>query len=310
MITTVTLNPCNDKTVYISHFTYGGMNRVESQRFDIAGKGFNVARCVSRLGGQAVATGFLFKENGMMTQNVLEGEGVECDCLYCEGSVRCNTKIFDRSAKTITEINEPGERVDETAQAALIERIKAWATRSSMVVLSGSLPPNIGTDYYATIIEQCQSLCPVVLDTEGEALRRGIGKKPWMIKPNRYELELLVDSPLPTLEFVKAAAQSIVREGVEIVAVSLGGEGALIASAEGVYFSGPMDGVAVRGTVGAGDSMVAGICLAKEQGLPVDQMLRWGVASASSCVAQEGSGLAVKEQVDLLLPAVAVRKLN
>lgn len=309
MITTVTLNPCNDKTVVIPHFIYGGMNRVLRQRLDLAGKGFNVARCVARLQEEAVATGILYEENGSATQMCLEGENVQTDCVWLPGSIRTNLKIFDEKEATVTEINEAGSSVSPEDLKQVGKKIEEWARQSDYLVLSGSLPPGAPGDTYARIIARCKPHCLVMLDAEGESLLRGIGGKPYLVKPNRYELEMLVDMALPTLAFVKDAALSLIRAGVEIAVVSLGEEGALITDGEESYYAPPVTGITVQGTVGAGDSMLAGVVVGLMQKKPLSEIFRMGVAAATSCVVQEGTGLMEPDEMQVFLSQVELQKL-
>ena len=309
MITTVTLNPCNDKTLTLPFFQYGGLNRVRAQRLDIGGKGFNVARCLARLGESATATGFLFRQNGLLSQQALQADGVHCDCVWCDGSVRTNIKLFDQSTATITEINERGTVVDENATEALIKKIEALAAQSSLLVLSGSLPPGMSKHIYASIMQRCQAHCPVILDAEGEPLLRGIQQKPLLIKPNRYEMELLVGIPLPSLEFIKDAARSVVRAGVKYVAVSLGAEGALLVDEKHSYYAPPVRQLKVHSTVGAGDAMVAGFCAGILRQLPLDEILRRGVAAASSAIMAEGTAPASLGGAEALLPRIEIKTL-
>lgn len=309
MITTVTLNPCNDKTVVIPQFCYGGMNRVTRQYFDISGKGFNVARCIARLGEETVATGFLYDDNGSATQLCLEGENVQVDCVWLPGSIRTNLKILDETEGTLTEINEAGPRVSMEDITEALRKAEEWAENSDYILLTGSLPPGAPVETYGRFTARLRSRCHVLLDAEGECLLKGIGEKPFLIKPNRYELETAVNMALPTLAFIKDAALSIIRAGVEVVAVSLGGDGAFITNGEESYYAPPVPQIQLKGPVGAGDSMMAGFCVGLQRGLSLKEMFRVGVAAATSCVVQDGTGLMDAEKMLSFLPKVAIEKL-
>lgn len=290
MITGVTLNPCNDRTVTIPAFVYGGMNRIQSDRLDLAGKGYNVAKAVARLGEKAGATGFLYTENGAATQKSMEDDGVKVDCVWEKGRIRTNTKIFDLEKRVVTELNESGVFATAEALDLLADKVVEWAKCSGYLSFSGSLPPGCPNDYYKRLIKLAKPYCRTILDAEGEKLTQGILAQPFMIKPNLFELETSVGRSLSSIEEIKKAAIEIIDRGVSIVAVSLGGEGAFICNGRESYFAPRVD-VVVHGTVAAGDCMVAGLSVGLVRGLPLKELFRMGVASATACVMQEGTGL-------------------
>ncbi len=310
MITTVTLNPCNDMTLRIDELVIGGMNRVRSQRFDIAGKGFNVARGIVRLGGQATATGFLYNDNGADTERTLKDDGVVVDCVWKPGRIRTNTKVFDANEATVTEFNSPGVSVSARDLDDVFDKIVGLARVSDYLVLSGSLPPGAPTDTYGRLVAKCRDLCKVILDAEGESLLKGIAAKPYMVKPNRFELESAVGVPLPTLAYIQEAAMSITRKGIPIVAVSLGADGALICGPDECFYAPPVEGIVVRGTVGAGDSMMAGFCIGLEKKMELPNIFRMGVAAATACVTLEGTGLVTRAGMEEMRSRVQIQKIE
>lgn len=311
MIITVTPNPCNDLTWSIEHFCYAGMNRIQSQRLDFAGKGFNVAKALQRLGGESVvATGFLYDENGEASQKALQSEGVKVDCVWKPGRIRTNTKLFDCEKNTITEFNESGIEAGKEDVQELFDKIIALAKESRFLIMSGSLPPGCPNDFYANVIAACQLFpCKIALDAEGEKLLLGIEQKPALIKPNLFELETAVGRKLEKLSDIQSACDEIIEKGVEIVLLSLGSDGAYISNGCEQYKAGPVKGIQVRGTVGAGDSMLAAAVLAWEKNLPLAEIFRWSVASATACVVQEGTGLVTKALFEEYLPQVEIEKL-
>lgn len=292
MITALCLNPCIDRTVEIPRFTYGGMNRVASVRDDASGKGVNVAVACRQIGLNASCIGLLGREKGDRIVGRLLDSGCGQAFVPVDGAVRTNLKVLDRETGVITEINEPGPAVSAGQAEELAELAVEWARKSDWLVLTGSMPPGCPDGLYGRIIGRVRdkTRCRCLLDTEGEKFRMGLAARPDMVKPNRYELEMLHGHALPSVADVHEAAQALVREGVGVVAVSLGGDGAYVTDGAQSYFS-PALSVPVRSATGAGDSMVAGYLKAFWEGLSLRDAFVSGVAAASASVMTEGTRL-------------------
>ncbi len=309
MITALCANPCIDRTVTIDRFTYGGMNRIAESREDGSGKGVNVALACHQLGLDAACVGLLAAERGAPILDRLTGEGCTADFVPVGGAVRVNLKVLDRSSGVITEINEAGAPVGAGEVDALIARAVEWAGRSSHIVLTGSTPPGCPVDVYRTVTEavkRAAPACRVVLDAEGARLAEGLKAMPHIIKPNRYELELLCGRELPTVEDIHREAGKLVAAGIELVVVSLGGDGAYATDGQQAYFA-PALPVTVCSTVGAGDSLVAGLLLGLCQGLDLAGAFRSGVAAATSSVTTVGTQLIDAGLYREFLPQVQLR---
>jgi 1-phosphofructokinase len=308
MIGSICLNPCIDRTVEIEEFTYGGMNRILSSREDGCGKGVNVALVARTLGMDAVCAGFLFAENGESIASRLRAAGAGEDCIWLPGKVRTNLKVFDRKNARITEINEAGAFIGEEGRARMVEKVRALAARCDTMVFTGSLPPGCPPDFYETLLNATAGQCRCVLDAEGEKLTCGMRAHPFLIKPNQYELELRVGRSLGTLSEIKEAAVQCAREGIAIVAVSMGGDGAMITDGEKSYFA-PALKVPVRSTVGAGDSMVAGFLHGLSLGEDLAGVFARGVAAGTAAVMTEGTQLLARADYEKLLARVAIEEI-
>ncbi|MGI6201064.1 MAG: 1-phosphofructokinase family hexose kinase [Christensenellales bacterium] len=310
MITAISLNPCIDRTVKIPSFQYGGMNRICDVRMEASGKGVNVALGCAALGVEKVACiGFNCQGNGKIVCDRLKDAGVRMEFVYQGGDVRINTKVLDLSKNVVTELNEAGRAPSAEEMAQMEALVLRYAPKSSQMVFTGSLPPSCDPATYRDLIRQASAmgvLC--ILDAEGEKLRLGVQAQPYLIKPNRYELELAVGEQLKTLADVKRAALSYIDQGVRIVAVSMGGDGALITDGSHTYFAPPIP-VELGSTVGAGDSMVSGFCAAIDEGLDTLGLFRYGVASATAAVMAEGTQLVTRQGMDPLLARVAVQEV-
>jgi len=309
MITTISLNPSIDRTVTVESLAVGGLNRVQSSHSVAAGKGVNVALAAAALGMDAECIGFMYREGSKLFEKRLMMNSAAYNFVWCEGSVRTNVKVFDQSTKTITEINESGVPVSEDDLRRMTELVTAHAENSDYMVLAGSMPPGCPKDYYRTLIRNVEGLgCRCVLDADGEALRYGLEAKPFMIKPNRYELEMMSGCELKSLAQIRDAAMKYIDRGVSIVAVSLGAEGALITDGSQTLYA-PVLNIDVRSTVGAGDSMVAGLICGCMGDNTLEDTFRMGVACATARCMTEGYKVIDKTIYKALLDMVQIEKL-
>jgi len=290
-VTGVCLNPCIDRALTIDGFEYGGTNRVISSVDCAGGKGFNVAIAATKLGLSAAASGFLFSDNGDIILHALRSEGVNVQTLSFAGNVRVNLKVYDKATQVVTELNGKGQLMDSDSLTEMVHKIGKLAKVSEYMVFGGSAAPGLGDDVYKLLIETAnKSSCKCVLDAEGALPTRGISAQPFMIKPNLFELETLVGEKLNSIQEIKTAAQHLAGQGIGIVLVSLGQEGAMIVSANDAKLAQGMK-VSVKNTVGAGDSMVSGAIKGLIDGGDLGEVLRYAVSAATCSVMQEGTGL-------------------
>ena len=310
MITTVSLNPSVDKGVTIESFQYGSMNRVLQTRQDAGGKAVNVAMVASALGMETRCVGFLCRENGRIIDRTLTKHGVQTEWVWLEGSIRTNLKLLDAKAGIVTEINESGAPVDGAQLEAMDDLIARSHADSDFLVLTGSLPPGCPKSYYAQVIRSLTgSGCRMVLDAEGEALRQGIEARPYLIKPNRLELEIELGHALGSTKEVARAARELNDRGIARVAVSLGAEGALLADEHDVFFA-PAMKIDVASTVGAGDSMVSGMIAGLQDELPTDEVLRRGAACAAASISKAGTRLTGRAEFEKMLTYITVERVH
>lgn len=294
MIYTVTCNPALDLAVRLDGLQLGGLNRTAGATLIAGGKGVNVSRVLGELGERNVALGFVAGSNGVMLESALGQMGVNTAFIRLpEGQTRINVKLYGEQE---TELNAPGPMVShQQAEGLLCElsRLK----KDDLLCLCGSLPPGMGVDSYACMLKAAGGGLAIV-DTAGEALLCALSEKPWLTKPNRDELAALVGRELPTLDDVIEAAEWLRQKGAQNVLVSLGGDGALLC-AEGVRLYQAAPAGEVVGTVGAGDSLVAGFAAGWQRYGDPAQALRLGVACGSATAYSEG--LADSEGVEAML---------
>lgn len=308
MITTICMNPSFDKTVEVDAFRPGHVNRILRSRTDAGGKGLNVAVVARRLGMEAQVVGIAGSDGARVLETALEREGAGHAFLLTDGSVRINTKVVSLDGSGVTEINEPGPVISAEMLDRFIRLVCEKAAGSEYVVLTGSLPPGCPDDTYARIINALDGI-PCILDAGGNALLRGVEAKPFLIKPNHHELAAAVGRELHTCQDMIQAARCFTETGVGCVVVSMGKDGAMLVTGKDVYYA-PEIPVTVRSTVGAGDSLVAGLICGFMQDGSAETALRCGAAAGTASVMTEGTQLIIPEDFHTLLQKVRIQHLQ
>lgn len=296
MIYTITCNPALDCTVRLGEWQQGTLNLAEGCVLTPGGKGVNVSRVLTAIKEKNIALGFVAGSNGGMLESALKKMGVKTDLIHLdEGQTRINVKLYGDAE---TELNAPGAPVSaEDLERLEQQLLKLGLGAEDTVCLCGSLAPGMPSDTYKRLVHQLHTLGVerTVVDTSGEALICALAERPWLIKPNREELAALTGRDLPTLDSVVAAAGELQAKGARNVLVSLGGDGAVLCTEEGERVYQPAPEGTVIGTVGAGDSMVAGFVAAYTRIGTFDEgperwlaCLRIGVACGSATAFSEG----------------------
>lgn len=275
-IVTVTLNPAIDRTVTISDFAPGAVNRVEAFCNTPGGKGINVASALADAGHRVAASGFLGRGNCALFETLFAKKQIADRLIRIAGETRVGIKIVDPATHQTTDINFPGNAPTPQEVAALHEQLAAL--QAPWFVLGGSLPPGVAPTFYRELVAALKARkIKVALDTSDEPLRLALEASPTFIKPNIHELEALLGKPIGNEQAVIAAARDLVARGIELVVVSMGKQGACFVNAQRVVVARPPD-IQVRSTVGAGDAMVAGILSSQLRGLPLEDCARLATA--------------------------------
>lgn len=297
----ITLNPALDLTVQLPRLEAGAVNRSEGMLTHAAGKGVNVAQVLADLGHQVTVSGFLGEDNQHAFTALIARRGFVDAFVRVPGETRSNLKIAEGDGR-ITDINGAGVWVSEQAQANLFERLTQIAVGHDAVVVAGSLPRGITAQWFQGLLQHLKNLgLNVALDTSGEALRAGLAAGPWLVKPNGEELaEALGEG----ITFTVLQAQ-----GVEHLVVSHGADGVdWFSSAPALQAVPPR--VVVASTVGAGDSLLAGMLHGLLSGHTAEQTLRHATAIAALAVTQIGFGINDQARLAQLESAVLVRPLT
>ncbi|PNQ86307.1 1-phosphofructokinase [Paenibacillus polymyxa] len=302
MIYTVTLNPSIDYIVEVDDLKLGDLNRMKRDLKLPGGKGINVSRVLNQLGADSTAIGFLGGFTGRFIDDTLREESIKTDFVMVEDDTRINIKLKHGDE---TEINGLGPAIREQEADALVQKL-ASLQKNDIVVLSGSIPPSLGGDFYERLIRVCQDTgAEFVIDTTGEALMKALVHKPLLIKPNHHELAELFGVTIHSEEEIVTYGRKLLEAGAKNVLISMAGEGALFITADEVYHANVPAGM-VKNSVGAGDSMIAGfVGTLALQGDPIEAF-RAGVASGSATAFSDD--LATREKIEQLRPQVTISK--
>ncbi|WNJ86173.1 1-phosphofructokinase [Pseudomonas canadensis] len=301
-ILTLTLNPALDLTVRLARLEPGEVNRSETLLTHAAGKGVNVAQVLADLGHELTVGGFLGDGNPQAFEALIAQRGFTDAFIRVPGETRSNIKIAEQDGR-VTDINAPGPQVTEQAQSALLEKLAQIAPDFDAVVVAGSLPRGVSPQWFQALLEQLKRCgLKVALDTSGEALRAGLKAGPWLVKPNTEELaDALGNAP--------DAISQLHQQGVEHVVVSDGAAGVSWYSPGASLHATPPK-VVVASTVGAGDSLLAGMLHGLLTGDTPEQTLRRATAIAAMAVTQIGFGISDHAQLARLESGVHVRALT
>lgn len=302
-ILTITLNPALDMSSEAHSVRPTRKIRTTKVRYDPGGGGINVARVIAEMGGQPEALFVAGGALGTFLDELLEAEGITRQLISSPGQTRLSFTVHDATSgleyRFVPEGPElPGEQLQACLDAAA-------AHHASYVVASGSLPHGAPPDTYARLAERTAARgARFVLDCSGEALRETLHHAPvFLVKPSVGELEQLAGHRLDE-DGVRETAAKLVKDGAaEMVAVTLGSEGAILATGSGVTRA-PAIHVPVHSAVGAGDSFLAAMTLALSEGRDAEDSFFMGVAAGAAAVMTGGTELCRRKDVLKLYDAV------
>ncbi|MER6631157.1 1-phosphofructokinase family hexose kinase [Streptomyces sp. NPDC000987] len=286
MILTVTLNTALDITYRVGTLRPHASHRIAQVTERPGGKGVNVARVLAALGHETTVTGFTGGATGRLLQERLTATAGVVDALVpVGGATRRTVAVVDERTGDTTQFNEPGPHITPAEWSAFLDAYEDLLASASAVALCGSLPPGVPVGAYAGLVRTARAAgVPVLLDTSGEPLRRGVAARPDLIKPNADELAELTGSHDPL-----RATQDARRRGARAVVASLGAEGLLATAPEGLWRAAPP--ARVHGNpVGAGDSVVAGLLSGLVEQLPWPDRLARAVALSAATAAAPAAG--------------------
>lgn len=308
-IATLSLNPAVDMAYLVGQLVAEDKTQSTSARFDPGGNAINVARALIRLGHETSACCILAGESGVLLRRLLERERVFPVAIQVPGETRINCTIQQRRPPVEYKVAGLGPELSSDALKGITQRFLEHAG-NGFGILSGSLPDGTPPDFYAKLCNKLKSQgARAIVDARDSMLRAAIGTRPFMIKPNRYELEILGGKSLSTVDNVAEEARKLQKAGIDFVCVSLGAEGAVLTDKENSYYA-LAPKVRVRSTVGAGDSMLAGLIAALADNQSTGEALRLGLACGSGAVTHSGTMLFNPEDLDALKDDIEVKSLD
>lgn len=311
-VVTVALNPALDHTIEVADLQPGAVNRALRMQVDVGGKAINVASCLSDFGVNTAVTGQLGRDNAALFEELFQRKKIANHCCLLDGLTRINTKLVDTQRGETTDLNMPGPEFTPATAAELLEQILERLDRlvgpAHWVVLSGSLPPGMPEEVYATLTRRVQAAGgAVLLDTSGAPLQAALTAGPQIIKPNQHELAELLGEPLDTLDALVAAGRGLLdgSHAPETIVVSLGGDGALFLTRAQALHAHPVP-MAVTSTVGAGDAMVAGLIAARLEHRSLAETAQLATAFAAAKLTRIGPHLPPLAEVRALAQQIQV----
>lgn len=305
MVYTVTLNPSLDHILLVEDFSLGSTNRALSEELTAGGKGINVSIVLQNLKVPNKALGFAAGFVGEEILRRIEHMGLETDFIRLKkGCSRINVKLKNYDG---TEINAPGPEVDEVSYRRLWEKLESIG-EEDFLILSGSIPKGVPADFYEEALYRLKGKgCRILVDAQGEALRRAVKGNPFLVKPNSAELGELFGTEITSYTEAAEYARRLQEMGARNVLVSMGGRGAVFADETGRVYQAHAPRGRLVNAVGAGDSMVAGFTAGFLEKEDYTHAFRMAVAAGSASAFSEE--LAKEEQIRALYEKVLLQQL-
>lgn len=309
MILTVTLNPSIDRRYVVDNFEMEGIFRAKEVQYTPGGKGINVSKVVRNLGNEVIATGFLGGTSGEFIKESLEERSIKNKFVQIDDETRsCIAILSDDGGQT--EVLEPGPEIHRDELERFYSNYKILLDSCDIVCASGSLPRGVPIDIYKELIELADVKGKkFLLDTSGDALKEGLKTSPFLIKPNKEELEALVGTPIRTNEDLINGIKSISQYGIEIIAISLGSEGSLIYYEDSIYRV-YIPEVKTVNPVGSGDSMIAGFAVALERDYDFEKMIKFASACGTANAMEAETGKVNVEKVEEIMKEIRFERLE
>ncbi len=305
MILTVTLNTSIDRTVFIGDFTWNRTIRASQQAVGMGGKAADASWILGELGYANLAIGFAAGDTGRRMERMLQMRGCKTDFVWIGGETRTNIVVISEVGKGQSTLVTESLEVADIHVRQLEKKYTAALGKARCVLIGGSLPPGLEPSVYTSLVKQAVAAgLPVVFDASGPALKSGMEGHPTAAKPNMDEISDLAGQRVDSIEIAYKVGQVIKKKyGTSTLVVTLGEHGALALLSDRAYHI-PILKVPVVSTAGAGDGVVAGLCVALATGKPIEEGLRLGFAAATAVCLTPATADCRKSDVERLLPKV------
>ncbi len=304
-IVTLTFSPCIDKSTSVQSLIPEKKLLCSVPIMEPGGGGINVARAIKKLGGEASAAYPSGGYTGKFFTQLLEKENITSIIIDTVHETRENIIVVDESTNNQYRFGMPGTELLKNEWQACLKAVEG-IKNAEFIIASGSLPPGVPLDIYAQLAKIAkQNKAKLIIDASGEALKKALEEGIYLLKPNLGELSALVGEKELQPNAVKDVAQSIVAQGnCEVMVVSMGAAGAMLVTKDIVKTVTPPP-VVRKSTVGAGDSMVAGITFYLSKGKSLIEAVQYGVACGTAATMNDGTELCKKQDVDKLFAIIS-----
>ena len=302
MIYTLTLNPAIDYYMSMENFQLGSLNSLEEGYTLPGGKGINVSKVLKNFSIESKALGFVGGFTGDYIKKHLNEYEIESDFIELQENTRINIKLKTKDSET--EIAGKSPTISRENVKELLKKFEE-IKKDDVVILSGSVPNSISKSIYADIIKLLPKDCKVILDTRGLPFVEGLKEGVFLTKPNNQELEEFFNRKLNNIEEIIQAGKDLQALGSKNVLISLGKDGSILITEKEVYIGNAPQGKLIS-SVGAGDSMVAGVVYGIAKGMTLEDSYKYGIASGSSTAFSEG--LTTFEGMNSLLNKIEIKK--
>lgn len=307
-IVTLTINPAVDIFVNVARVEPTRKMRCSSPKRDPGGGGINVARVCYRLGANVVAIYPMGGAIGRLLHRLLEREGIDSIVTPSHVETRENFTAYEEESGEQYRFVLPGSKLHRAEWEACLDQLSSLKDKPPrFIVASGSVPPGVPEDFFAQVARRAKALgAKFVVDTSGPGLGAALKEGVTLVKPNQNELSELAGIPLDSDETRIAACRKLVDSGqAEMVALTLGADGAMLVTKDKILRAQPMN-IEVVSAVGAGDSFLGGLVAALAKGEKLEEAFRVAVAAGSAAVMSPGTELCSEQAVKHLLPAVKI----
>lgn len=306
MIITVTLNPAIDQNIAADQLVFDDRSYILDTHESAGGRGINASRVIHSFGGKTLAITYSGGDSGPQFEKLLKAYGFPSFCVPMKKPVRHNLSITDRHGLSV-KLNERGPLLSAAEVEAMEKAIHSRLPKAKWLMLCGSLPPGIPTNFYSRLITAARKQgVHTLLDTDSDPLTLSIEAGPTVVTPNQPEAERLLGRALLTRSHFVEAAQRIREMGAENVVLSLGARGAVGCTGDRVFEAVPPRVDAVC-PIGAGDAMAATFAWAMMKGKAFFDALRWGVAAGTASAMLPGISFPDLDQTKAVYKKVEVK---
>lgn len=309
LILTITLNPSIDRRYYIKGFEKDKVVRAEDVQYTPGGKGLNVTKVIKKFSNSVMATGFIGGKSGSFIKEKLDELEINNKFIPISGETRsCLAIHSDDGSKT--EILEKGPVISNKEILKFNDLYNELLEESEIICASGSLPQGLPIETYKDMISVAKAKNKkFILDTSGDALKTGIEASPFLVKPNKEELEKLAGHAITSNDEVIRASKYLLENDIEIIVVSLGKDGAIVFNRSYAYKIN-IPNIKAINSVGSGDSMIAGFAISLLEKYDFEYMLKLAAACGTANAMEEETGKVDVDNVKNIINEVSITKLK